>query len=253
MGIDQVPYAGLLTAAQFGFTALVVLTLDRCDMLTPKLESMNFAKLKQMTPITCIFYMAIFSNTKILQFAHRGAVHCFPLSHAHFCLPHRHSGAEPAFSFVSDGHMLDGDPGGCVWLCRHGHHHHRRGVHLGVRIPGHHHHRDGLRQACTWPCLHLLFGCADVLAPVCACVCLLAAWRFNISCWVFAGMVDQQECGGRCGRACVGARVWACVCGHTRTHTERERKIRSGVAVAVAMEARVVAPLTRVVPAACSH
>lgn len=63
------PYAGLLTAAQFGFTALVVLTLDRCDMLTPKLESMNFAKLKQMTPITCIFYMAIFSNTKILQFA----------------------------------------------------------------------------------------------------------------------------------------------------------------------------------------
>lgn len=63
------PYAGLLTAAQFGFTALVVLSLDKADLLQPKLEGMKWSKLIEMVPITCVFYMAIFSNTKILQFA----------------------------------------------------------------------------------------------------------------------------------------------------------------------------------------
>lgn len=61
------PYAGLLTAFQFGFSVLVVWGLAQLGVLA--LEPLEWDKIKRMAPVTCVFYLAIYTNTKILQFA----------------------------------------------------------------------------------------------------------------------------------------------------------------------------------------
>lgn len=57
------PFAGLLTAAQFLFTFLFVSALSE----TCKLEPFSMVTAKKLAPINCVFYAAIFTNTKLLQ------------------------------------------------------------------------------------------------------------------------------------------------------------------------------------------
>jgi drug/metabolite transporter (DMT)-like permease len=59
------PYAGLLTACQFLFTAISVVVLGKMGFI--ELKPFDFEMFKKATPITFVFYASIFTNTKLLQ------------------------------------------------------------------------------------------------------------------------------------------------------------------------------------------
>ncbi|KAJ8603100.1 hypothetical protein CTAYLR_006689 [Chrysophaeum taylorii] len=62
-----VPFPGVVTACQFLATALFVYVLGKLDVLT--VEPLEKDKLVRMAPINIIFYLAIFTNGKVLQYS----------------------------------------------------------------------------------------------------------------------------------------------------------------------------------------
>ena len=60
------PYAGLLTFFQFVTSAAVVSGLGWAGQV--EVEPLSMEKIRKMLPVCVIFYAAIFTNTKILQF-----------------------------------------------------------------------------------------------------------------------------------------------------------------------------------------
>ena len=65
------PYTGLMTAIQFFFTGIVVLALHYTGVIeiSPGYTGMRLSQLVKVLPVTCVFYLAIFSSVKILQYA----------------------------------------------------------------------------------------------------------------------------------------------------------------------------------------
>ena len=65
--ILALPYPGIVTACQFFSTALSVYGLGQVGIL--KVEGLSYEKLVKMAPINLVFYAAIFTNGKVLQYS----------------------------------------------------------------------------------------------------------------------------------------------------------------------------------------
>lgn len=65
--ILALPYPGVVTACQFLATAVFVFILGKAGAL--KVEPLEFDRMLKMAPINIIFYCAIFTNGKVLQYS----------------------------------------------------------------------------------------------------------------------------------------------------------------------------------------
>ena len=65
--ILSLPFPGIVTACQFFATAATVYGLGQLGVV--KVEALEYDKLVKMAPINIIFYLAIFTNGKVLQFS----------------------------------------------------------------------------------------------------------------------------------------------------------------------------------------
>lgn len=65
--IMALPFPGVVTACQFLTTAVFVFILGKLNVL--KVEPLEKTRMLKMTPINIIFYLAIFTNGKVLQYA----------------------------------------------------------------------------------------------------------------------------------------------------------------------------------------
>lgn len=65
--ILALPYPGVVTACQFLATAVFVFVLGKAGAL--KVEALEFDRMLKMAPINIIFYCAIFTNGKVLQYS----------------------------------------------------------------------------------------------------------------------------------------------------------------------------------------
>jgi len=65
--ILSLPFPGIVTACQFFATAATVWGLGRANFVN--VETLEYDKLVKMAPINIIFYLAIFTNGKVLQYS----------------------------------------------------------------------------------------------------------------------------------------------------------------------------------------